>query len=89
VIEPTEVCVAAAEPPVKEWLRRQAVIHIRTKIPEFSLEKASEFYREEAGRLEKVLYGTLPGGTYSELLVKMLLRRACQFRVSFGALEVK
>jgi hypothetical protein len=82
-----EVCVAAADPPVDGWPKRQASIYVHEKVPEFvNLGDASKFFQQEAEQLEKALYDTLPGSTYSELLKKMLERRTCHFRVSFGEL---
>lgn len=55
--------------------------------PKQTLAQARETYVADATTMEQIFHDTLPGGTYSELLRAMLLRRASHFRVAFGAVH--
>jgi len=47
-----------------------------------SMDEADGWYEAEARKIERLLYATLPGGTYDKLAGLMLLRKASHFRVS-------
>ena len=61
-------------------------ITFTTEMPYFKKEpkELDTIFDKQAEALENILYSVLPGGTYSELLSKMLKRRASHFVVSFG-----
>lgn len=44
--------------------------------------EVNAWYEAEARKIERLLYATLPGGTYDKLVGLMLLRKASHFRVS-------
>lgn len=49
------------------------------------LAEVSRIFNQQAETLESALHNSLPGGTYSALLEKMLRRRASHFVVSYGS----
>jgi hypothetical protein len=58
-------------------------IGIDEPIKEFmTIEAQDAFCGEEAMKLERALYSTLPGGTYDRLLGVMLLRKAGHLRIA-------
>jgi hypothetical protein len=79
------ISVAKAEPSVTGEPTRKGTIVINEKVPDFaSLSEAADYYEEQAQMIERVLYGTLPGGTYDRLLGALLRRKASHFRVAHG-----
>lgn len=52
-----------------------------------SLEAARLTYEHQGKQLELALYNSLPGGTYDQLLVAMMERKASLFKVSFADQE--
>lgn len=52
-----------------------------------TVHESAERFERQAADLEYALHMTLPGGTYSRLLEKMLRRRASHFVVSFGGID--
>lgn len=62
---------------------KSAGIEISITVPELSTPKEqARLYRTEAFMLEKMLFDTLPGGTYDQLLVRMMEHKASLFRIS-------
>lgn len=58
------------------------VIELEIKDAE-SLHEAAKAYQADARKLCEALYESLPGGTFDQLLVEMLRRKASHFKVSY------
>lgn len=72
-VEPTTIEISQTLPTLEEGLRSREELAERAQV-----------FGREAIAIEEALHNSLPGGTYSMLLNKMLLRRASHFVVSFG-----
>lgn len=63
-----------------------AYILINVDLPEYDradwATASAAFYEGQADQLERVLYATLPGGTYDRLFGRMAARLASHYRVS-------
>jgi len=66
-----------------------ATIIMETEIPARNLEAADTLFLDDATTTESLLYNTLPGGTYDQLLGLMLKRKASHFIIAHGGHDAR
>jgi hypothetical protein len=85
-----QVTVHVAQP-IRDEEAETGHIVIREPLPEFTgddwKEQQVAVHRRDAKLIADVLQGTLPGGTFDQLLCELLTRTASAFRVRYPKVE--